>query len=105
MTEAVLQALKALDEKVSGMDKKVDDLAIQSAVIVERVGNVKTALDQHVTADTVFHGVMESRVTSLEHFRTQWKTRLATWAVAGAAAVSLMVAFAKDAIAGIFHQG
>jgi len=97
MSDAILAQLQRIEDKV-------DAQAIQGATIVERLGNVKTALDSHISADDTVHKIVENRVTSLEHFRTSWKSRVASWAVVGAGVVSLVVAFAKDAIAGIFQH-
>lgn len=104
MTETILQALKALDDKITGMDTKVDALALQGAVIVERVGNLKATVDNHLAADEQTHGKQGERLNTLEHWRTSWVSKAAslaaTIAVVISVAVGVTVAFIKDAIAG-----
>lgn len=105
MTDAILQAIKALDDKMTNMDGKVDALAIQNAVIAERVGNLKGTVEAHLAADVVTHTGQAARIDSLEHTRTSWKASIASIAAGVAFVVSLVLIGAKEAIAMITRGG
>lgn len=97
MSDAILQALGRIEEKV-------DALTASGATITERVGNLKDAVDKHLAADDKVHGEQNGRITKLEHWKTAWVAKAGSWAAGIAVAVSvfvgIVVAAVKDAFAG-----
>lgn len=105
MSDAILQAIRDLDSKLTSMDGKVDALAIQSAVIVERVGTLKGVVEGHLATDDQTHDGMKKRIDSLEHTRTSWKASMASIAAGVAFVVSLVLIGAKEAFAMLTRGG
>lgn len=87
------------------VEDKLDAVALQLATITERVGNIRDQAQAHNLADAMTHKEFDTRMTSVEHFRTSWKARVGTIAAAVAVVVSVIASVTASAIAGVFKGG
>jgi uncharacterized protein YoxC len=94
-----------IHEMLTRIEGKVDSLTTESATIKERVSNIRDQVQAHNLADAMTHKDFEDRITSVEHFRTSWRAKAASWAAGVAVAVTLVTSVVASAIAGIFKAG
>lgn len=92
-------------DQLQRIEDKLDALALSSATITERVGNLRDQVQAHNLADAMTHKEFDGRLSSMEHYRTSWKARVATIAASVAVIVGVIASVTASAIAGVFKGG
>lgn len=94
-TDLILQALQRIESKV-------DDAAVNAALAAQKADLLSSKVDDHIAQDREFHKSINSRVASVEHFRTSLKAKVGVYAAVVGFVVAVLGSMIKDAVASVF---
>lgn len=106
--QLILDRIAEIGRKVDANTDATNKVVTANAVLTERVDNLIDRVDGHLKADDEIHeeqadaiADVNKKVASLDKWRTELKTKIATYAAVGAGAIAVVWEVGKEAVARI----
>lgn len=104
-TQIILSRLDEIGRKVDANTQATNEVVTANAVLTERVQNTIEKIDTHLEADDATHGGFRKDISGLMTWKTELKTKIATYAAVTAFVWGIVFAVGKEALASIFTRG
>ena|GEM_PF-3832586 len=104
-TQIILSRLDELGRKVDANTQSTNEVVTANAVLTERVQNTIEKIDTHLDIDDETHRGFRKDIGGLTTWKTELKTKIATYAAVTAFVWGIVFAVGKEAIAQIFSRG
>lgn len=101
--QLILSRLDEIGRKVDANTESTQQVVTANAVLTERVDNTIEKIDRHLDLDDETHKGFRKDIGSLNTWKTELKTKIATYAAITAFVWGIVFAVGKEALAAIFR--
>jgi len=103
MTDLLYKTLDRIETAANDARAASNDTKLGQAVLAERVGNLIEKTDEHIERDRLVHAAHSKDIERLNVWKTELKTKIATYAAIAGFFVSVVVSIGKEALAAVFN--
>ena len=103
MTDMLTDTLRRIENKIDSNSAITADVRLGQAVLTERVGNLIEKTEEHIEADRQVHERHAKDIDKLKEWKTELKTKIATYAAVAGFFVMLIVEAGKEAFAALLR--
>jgi len=100
--QIVLDEIRALRGDVKANTDATQSVVTANAVLTERVGNLIDRVNEHIDEDEELHGDHTKKIAALDKWKTELKTKIATYAAVAGVFIAVAWDIGKEALARIF---
>ena len=104
-TQIILSRLDEIGRKVDANTQATNEVVTANAVLTERVENTIQKIDDHLDTDDETHKAFRKDISGLLTWKTELKTKIATYAAITAFVWGIVFTVGREALAAIFTRG
>lgn len=100
--QIILDRIAELGRKVDANTDSTNKVVTANAVLTERVDNLIDKVDGHLKADDEIHDAHTKKIEGLDKWRTELKTKIATYSAIAVAVIGAVWEVGKEAVARVW---